>query len=184
MGAGASVPNEYENLSNDKKDELKKEYDDMMIDMGEATEQDVINALILKHSAATASDTTSTAYDEGWMGHAKNIQAACCSCPNVTLTGIDGTVIASCTTPLNDISKLISLTGTKTETYISIRNEKWFILNDYFDNILLLKKGGCSICIWKLNTICIIIELNSTTKVELGVSILLRYANYLSSSGY
>ena len=61
MGAAASIPIEYQYLSNENKEELKKEYEIMMSGKDGDDDQAVINSLIKKHAEALPS------YNEGWI---------------------------------------------------------------------------------------------------------------------
>jgi hypothetical protein len=181
MGAAASIPIEYQYLSNENKEELKKEYEVMMSSKDGEDDQEVINSLIKKHAEALPS------YNGGWMAYVTQLQSACPGTAEIMITDLKGSILAAnCLVRWPaDITSLISvLSGATETTSISLTEQKWITLsNAYMDGILLLVYSTTGICVWKLNTIFLIVQHTDQIKLERIVTTTGRIVDYLKNNG-
>ena len=181
MGAAASIPYEYQYLSNENKSELKLEYEIMMSGKDGKDEQTVINSLIQKNAEPLPS------YNEGWMAYVTQLQSACPGIAKIIITDLEGSILAAnCLIRWPaDITSLISAVSDSTEKIsLSLTEKKWFTLsNVYIDGILLLVHGTTGICVWKLNSVILIAQHTDRIKLERIVATTGRIVDYLRNNG-
>ena len=187
MGAAASVvPDEYQYLSDENKSEMKKEYEIMMSDKNGGDDQAVINALIQKHKRVLEKKPDEV-YNESWMAYVTYIHSASLGIAEIIITDLHGSILAAHSLERSpvDIISLISMVSNEIKMIsISLQDKKWFSLtNLYIDGILLLVNGTIGICIWKLNTICVIVQHNQSIKLECIVATTGKIVDYLKRNG-